>query len=290
MIALQQLITVADDFGLSLAVNAAVEQAARHGTLTSASLMVAAPAAGDAVQRAHALPSLHVGLHLVVIEGTAVLPPKQIPDLVDSAGRFPSSQLGLGVSYFFRPRVRRQLAAEIRAQFAAFAATGLTLDHANAHKHMHLHPTVGRMMIRIGREFGLRAIRVPNEPRVAGGPARTLGDRALNAWCAVLRGQAKRAGLLTNDAIFGLGWTGHMTRPRVQTLLNALPPGLSEIYFHPAAQRDALLRSLMPDYEHVAELDALLSAGIPDGVQLTSYTEALRARRTRGPPEPESVA
>ena len=70
----------------------------------------------------------------------------------------------LGLRFFFRPRVTAQLAAEIRAQFAAFAATGLPLDHVNAHKHLHLHPTVGRMMIDIGREYGLRAVRVPAEP------------------------------------------------------------------------------------------------------------------------------
>ena len=52
-----------------------------------------------------------------------------------------------GMRFFFRPPARRQLAAEIRAQFAAFAATGLTLDHANAHKHFHLHPTIARLLI-----------------------------------------------------------------------------------------------------------------------------------------------
>ena len=109
--------------------------------------MVAGAAAADAVDRARRLPGLRVGLHLVVIEGSAVLAPSAIPDLVDLAGQFPSDQAGLGVRYFFRPQVRRQLRAEIAAQYAAFAKTGLTLDHANAHKHMHLHPTVGRMLL-----------------------------------------------------------------------------------------------------------------------------------------------
>jgi len=271
-----RVITVADDFGLSIGVNEAVEQAAREGILTSASLMVAGPAAADAVRRARALPSLHVGLHLVVIEGKAVLPPASIPDLVDADGRFPSAQVRLGVAYFFRPRVQRQLAAEIRAQFTAFAATGLVLDHANAHKHMHLHPTVGRLMIDIGRDFGLRAIRLPYEPPIPGGPPRTLGDRALARWCAVLRRQARQAGLLTNDALFGLGWTGHMTNARVQHLLDTLPEGLNELYFHPAARRDPLLHALMPGYEHEAEFAALLQARVPDGVELTTYGVAAR--------------
>jgi len=143
----KRLIVTADDFGLSEAVNEAVERGHRDGILIAASLMVAGPAAADAVRRAKAMPSLRVGLHLVVIEGPAVLPPAAIPALVDASGQFPADQFRLGVDYFFRPRIRRQLAAEIGAQFEAFAATGLTLDHANAHKHMHLHPTVGRLLI-----------------------------------------------------------------------------------------------------------------------------------------------
>jgi hopanoid biosynthesis associated protein HpnK len=269
----KRVITVADDFGLSLAVNEAVERAASSGILTTASLMVAGPAAADAVARARRIAGLRVGLHLVVIEGVPVLPAAEIPDLVDAQGKFPADQLRLGINYFFRPHVRRQLAAEIRAQFAAFRATGLILDHANAHKHMHLHPTVGRMMMQIGREFGLRAVRVPYEPRVAGGPADTLGSRAMRHWCAILRGQARRAGLLTNDWIFGLGWTGHMTPDRTQSLLENLPPGLTEIYFHPATGRDATLRRLMPEYEHEAEFAALMQTQPPPDLRLTSYSD-----------------
>ena len=259
---MKRVILTADDFGLTEQVNEAVELAHRQGALTHASLMVAGPAAADAVRRARALPGLRVGLHLVVIEGPAVLPPAEIPDLVDAAGQFPSDQLRLGFAYFCRPRVRRQLTAEIRAQFAAFAATGLTLDHANAHKHMHLHPTVGRLLIEIGREFGLPAIRVPAEPPAvlaACGTRVGLGYRALYHWTGLLRRQARAAGLATNDHCFGLAWSGHMTTERVQRLLAVLPDGVSEIYFHPAMGRDATLQRLMPDYEHAAELAALLA-------------------------------
>jgi hopanoid biosynthesis associated protein HpnK len=267
------LITVADDFGLSPLVNAAVEQAARGGILRCASLMVGAPAAADAVRRAHALgDALRVGLHLVVIEGPAVLPPADIAALVDAEGSFPSDQVAMGFRYAFSPRVRRQLAVEIRAQFAAFAATGLKLDHANAHKHMHLHPVVGRLMLDIGREFGLRAIRVPAEPATPG-VTRGLGDRALHAWTRVLRQQARRAGILTNDAIIGLGATGHMTPPRVQSLVDRLPPGVTELYVHPATGQDDILRQHMPTYEHAAEFQALMTTRVPADVRLASYAD-----------------
>jgi hopanoid biosynthesis associated protein HpnK len=262
---MQRVVFSADDFGLTPAVNEAVERAHRDGILDQASLMVAGPAAKDAVRRARALPSLRVGLHLVVIEGPAVSQPTEIPDLVDAAGQFPSDQARLGFRYFFRPSVRRQLAHEIRAQFAAFAATGLTLDHANAHKHMHLHPIVGKLLIEIGREFGLYSIRIPAEPPATlalNGTSAGIGDRALYAWSRLLRHQAQAAGMITNDHCFGLAWSGHMTRERVHRLLQNLPDGASEIYFHPATERDELLVRLMPHYEHEAEFATLLDRGL----------------------------
>jgi hopanoid biosynthesis associated protein HpnK len=243
-------------------VNEAVEQACRNGLLTTASLMVAGPAAADAVRRARGLPQLRVGLHLVVIEGPAVGP---APGLLEADGQFPSDQLGPAVRYFFQPRARRALAAEIRAQFAAFAATGLRLDHANAHKHMHLHPTVGRLMLEAGAEHGLPAIRIPAEPpatMLGCGTAQRPGDRLLYAGTRVLRAQARRAGVRTNDHAFGIAWSGHMTADRIIKLAEQLPFGVSEIYFHPASHQDARVARLMPDYEHEAELAALVDPAV----------------------------
>jgi chitin disaccharide deacetylase len=223
------------------------------------------------------MPGLHVGLHLVVIEGPAVLASPIAPER-----RFASDQLRLGVDYFFRPRARRGLRAEIAAQYAAFAATGLRLDHANAHKHMHLHPTVGGLMIEEGLRHGLTAIRIPSEPpdvlRQWNGPP-TVGARALFQWSRLLRRQARRAGLVMNDHVFGLAWSGHMTAGRVVPLLKHLPPGLSELYFHPATEADATIRALMPDYEHAAELAALVDPAVKaalakSGLRQTTYDEA----------------
>jgi hopanoid biosynthesis associated protein HpnK len=217
---------------------------------------------------------LRVGLHLVVVEGPACLDAEAIPTLVNADGMFPSDQIAMGFRYALSRAVRRQLAAEIRAQFEAFAATGLPLDHANAHKHMHLHPVVGHLMLSIGRAFGLRAVRVPAEPKMAG-QARRFGDRALYAWSGLLRRQATRAGMLTNDAMFGLGASGHMTPSLVQRLVDRLPDGLTELYFHPATAQDDILRRHMPAYEHVAEFEALLKTRVPPDVRLTSYSDLI---------------
>lgn len=267
---MKRVIVSADDFGLSEEANEAIEIAHRDGLLSTASLMVAGPAAEDAIARARRLPGLNVGLHLVVIEGPTVLPPSEIPLLVNAEGQFPSDQLALGIRYFFRPDVRLQLAAEIEAQFTEFARTGLRLDHANAHKHMHLHPTVGRYLIESGLRYGLQAVRVPLEPPepliAAGTYNDSVGSAALRRWTGLLRHQARKAGLRTNDWCFGIAWSGHMTADRVAALAAHLPEGLSEIYFHPATAKNALLERLMPTYDHQGELAALCSPGFRAGL------------------------
>jgi hypothetical protein len=85
-----------------------------------------------------------------------------------------------------------------------------------------------------------------------------LGGYALHRWTRLLRRRVRAAGMATSDHCFGIVWSGHMTRERVRRLLAELPDGESEVYFHPAVARDAMLRRLMPDYEHEAELAALL--------------------------------
>lgn len=244
----RRLIVNADDFGLDVAVNEAVERAHRDGVLTTASLMVGAPALADAVERARRLPALGVGLHLVLADGPAVSPPERIPDLVDARGRFGDRMARDGVRFFFLPRVRRQLAIEIEAQFAAFAATGLPLDHANAHKHFHLHPTVLGLMLSIGARYGLRAVRIPSEPGTA---------PLLAPWLALMRRRLARAGLLHNDQVYGLAQSGAMDEAAVLAAIAKLPEGLSEIYLHPATHGG--LTPTMHDYRHGDELAALLS-------------------------------
>ena len=53
-----------------------------------------------------------------------------------------------------------------------------------------------------------------------------------------------------------------MTEERVLRLIDALPPGASEIYFHPASQRSEFLARAMPRYRHTEELAALVSPAV----------------------------
>ena len=271
---MRKLIVTGDDFGLAVPVNEAIEAAHRDGILTAASLMVGADAAADAVERAKRLPSLKVGLHLVVVEGRPVLPPESLPDLVNRHGELPGDLVSAGIRFFCKPGIRRQLEAEIRAQFEAFRRTGLVMDHVNAHHHMHLHPTVLSLVLKVGREYGLKAMRLPSEPLR---PLRHASPRArghklvsrvfLWPWVALVRGRLKHAGVRFNDFVLGLHDSGRMETDLVLRLLAHLPEGVTEMYFHPATRRCPEIDRTMPDYHHEGELAALLSPAVRAAVK-----------------------
>ena len=272
---MKRLVVTADDFGLSREVNEAVEQAHRDGILTAASLMVSAPAAADAVARARRMPSLRVGLHLVLVEAWPTLPAAQLPDLTDADGLMRRDMERLGLDLALKPAARRQLSAEITAQFEAFRTTGLPLDHVNAHKHFHVHPLIAGAVLAIGPRYGMRAIRVPREPRAVlrlaepGATPRAALDTA--PWAALLAVRARRMSLTIPDRTLGLAWSGAMTPPRVAALLANLPDGLTELYTHPATAGG--FPGEAPGYAYAAERDALVA---PEALAVVAQGQIIR--------------
>jgi len=248
--------------------------------------MVGAPAAAEAVELARRLPTLAVGLHLALVDAEPVLPPSAVPDLVDEHGRFRTNMALSGATMFFLPHVRRQMRAEIRAQFEAFRATGLKLDHVTAHKHFHLHPSILSAVIELAKEFGAPAVRAPLELRSvlaqieAAGPSLPALAHALFA--RIQRSRLKRAGLAAPDQVFGLAWSGAMTETRLQGLIAHLPEGITEIYTHPATS--SRFAGSAPGYRYEDELAALTSPNFRGrvaaaGVASGGFSDAVRFNR-----------
>ncbi len=230
------------------------------------SLIVGGAAAADAVRRAQRMPRLRVGLHLTLVDDRPVLPAQAIPDLVvksgPSAGRLRSDLASLGLAIATRTAVRTQIRSEIRAQFEAYRATGLALDHVNAHRHYHLHPTILSDILAIGADYGARALRTPVEPlsdlrRIE--PTARPSIAILTApWAAAMRMRVRKAGWVSADRVFGLAWSGRMTEHRIAGLIRNLPPGSTEIYTHPATSAD--FDGTAKGYAYADELAALLSS------------------------------
>lgn len=263
-----------DDFGLSHSVNQAIIQAHQRGILTSTSLMVSGDAAQDAIALAQTHPDLAVGLHLVLVCGRSVLPPEQIPHLVDSQGNFPNSAFLAGLRYQFHSAARAELRQEIRAQLIKFQASGLRLSHVDGHLHLHIHPVVLQILVELAPEFDIRFIRLPSEEL---GKTLKLNRQALLTkliWSGVFA-QLRRYGetLLTShgisfaDKVYGLLQTGNITEKYLLGLIPQIESNLIEIYCHPSQVQPGK-----------TELAALLSQQvrqllIANNFELTNYRQ-----------------
>jgi hopanoid biosynthesis associated protein HpnK len=280
----RRLIVTADDFGLSVEVNEAVEQAHREGVLTCAGLMVTGPACEDALRRARRLPDLGVGLHLALYDAPAAhLEPSRIAPDGHTLGM---DSTGTGVALMLSGEVRRAARREIAAQFEAFRRTGLPLGHLDGHWHCHQHPAILAMAIAAGKPLGLRAVRVPYEPygfsrRAAGGslqPGRlghVLGHYPL-AW--EMRRQVRAAGLRCNDAFFGKNDAGAITEPLLARMIAELPEGVTEAGLHPATGHWPMPHNLPADWQPATELAALTSPTLraaiaANGVELCRWAD-----------------
>lgn len=270
---MKNLIVTADDFGISKEVNEAVEAAHKSGILTTTSLMVGEPFAADAIRRARNMPNLGVGLHVALSRARPVSPLSVIPDLVDKDGLLRSGLVGAGFRFFFLPVVRNQLEAEIRAQFEAFAAFGLRLDHVNAHNHLHLHPTVLGLILKIGKDFEMKSIRLPKDKN-AKGP----GAAFLTPWLALMRLRLGKHGIRHNDVLLGLDETGHLDTKTLISLIESLSDQTAELMCHPAsgpwADMDPMAQDFRHDLEFAALIDETTKRAIQDnGVNLIAYRD-----------------
>lgn len=233
---MKHLIITGDDFGRNHRINEAIERAHEAGFLTQASLMVNEPCADEAVRIAQRYPALCVGLHLTLSDGRA----SARSPITDDEGKFGGSPALAGVSYALRlglaqylfcSRLARPIQEEIRAQFDRFGAVGLPPTYWDGHMHLHLHPGLCRLAVPIACEHGFHAMRIVREPR-----------RWFTPWLifeALSRAAIptlQRHKITFTDYTFGLRDTGRMTTEKVRQILERLPEGVSEFYFHPGAE------------------------------------------------------
>ena len=79
-----------DDFGLTTGVNHGIIHGYQHGLLTSTSLMAVGEAAEEAMGLAVSNPGLDVGIHLVLVDESPLLPPQALSTFVSRNGLLPS--------------------------------------------------------------------------------------------------------------------------------------------------------------------------------------------------------
>ena len=217
----KRIVFIADDFGMSPEINAAIVRAHVQGALHGACLMMGQAGTEEAVELARRHPSLQIGWHLHLNDSR--------PMTVD---RWPwdASPARAGLAMAVSPAARNLASREIEAQWRALRDTGLECRFVNTHHHLHWHPFVRRRIVdsisidpafdgwmRWGRPcfFG------------SGSFGYALVERLLQA------PSRRHLGVRMSDTLWGLGRTFAMDADEVEAVLTTLGPGLHEFMFHP---------------------------------------------------------
>jgi hopanoid biosynthesis associated protein HpnK len=276
---LKAVIINGDDFGLSHETNAGILRAHRDGVLSSASLMVGGAAHAEAALIARDNPQLDVGLHVVVCRGRSVLAPERLSGLVNVERAFPGNPVRAGLRYFFDRRLISALRDECRAQVEAHLRLVGYLNHIDGHLNFHAHPVLCDILAGLAAEFKVPCLRLTREPLLTtlrlsrSSPGRKLIESLIfHLLSARMRRVMARHGLRSNDWVFGLHQSGLLTESYLLGLIPRLRAGITEIYFHPAAD----VGQVPPPPGAQREVELLTSARLKEalsagGVHLTTY-------------------
>ena len=110
-----------------------------------------------------------------------------------------------------------------------------------------------------------------------------FGAVLLTPWIGLMKRRLRTARVLYNDHIFGVAASGAMDEEKMLAIVARLPPGITEIYLHPATESGHAIAGSMNKYRHADEFAALLSprvrAAIASvGVSHGGYGDVLRSR------------
>ncbi len=292
MPALPTLFINADDFGLTAGVNRAIGELHAAGALPSATLMACGTAFADAIRVTQEHPTLEVGCHVVLVDGTPLAPAGSVPSLVTKAGILRDS-----LPYFLfdlqRGRIRESdIEAEAIAQIRHLQHAGITVTHVDTHKHTHLFPRVARPLLGAAQACGVSAVRNPFEPAwsarlTRGALVRKLEVTALRSFRAGFQRLTAQYGIATTDGCIGVSATGNLDRETLDTLLANLHMGTWELVCHPGYSDAALdviatrLRSTR-EVERTALLQAIPNAPVKLGSFRNLARHQLRPHESRG--------
>jgi len=276
-----RLIVNADDFGLTSGVNRAIVELHDARVLTSATMMARAAATKEAIEMARTRSSLGTGCHVVLVDGTPVLDPGQLPTLVDpKTGGFPATP-GAFLKRLLTMRIRaREVEAEASAQIAFLQNCGLRLTHVDTHKHVHMFPGVLRPVLRAAHNAGISAVRNPFETlwSLNATPEAPELRRAqvvlLRRLEPTFRRIVAEEGFTTTDGAVGVLATGSLNIASLKTILSAMPEGTFELVSHPGyrdADLDDANTRLLESRE--IERNSLMALRELRGVELISFAQ-----------------
>ncbi len=243
---MRALILNADDFGLTPGINEGIIEAHQKGLLTSATLMANGLAFEKAVYLAQTHPALDLGIHLTLTWGKPLSARSHRGPLVTKRGNFQHSLLRLWI-IASRSQEQKRIKEELQAQIERVLEKGITPSHFDSHKHIHILPPILEILLEIGEEYQIRRCRCPLEASFGKDLRAPIKGRLRAQILAPLARRARKRlyqqGWSTPDSFYGVALTGAWTVQKLEEVLRHLPPGVTEVMFHPG-KVDPLLSQL----------------------------------------------
>jgi hypothetical protein len=248
------IVVVADDLGLRADWDTAIFAAHDFGFVNAVSVVANGPRYEWVLPGLLQRPSLEVGVHLNIYEGTPLSPPAEVPSLGMPAhvGRFLRQWLAGRIA-------AAEVAAEWRRQIRRLLDDGLRPLFLNSHYHLHMFPDLLEVTADLASEFAIHHVRITDEPPWRA-PRPTLGVQTLPLWLLARRARPRLAarGLASPLEVRGLAASAALGLREWRAILAEPGSAPLEIVCHPgqsADQKEAL--------ESPALLDELRLRAVP---------------------------
>lgn len=224
---------IADDLGLDSAVNEGIFFAFKNKLINGASLMANGEGFDDAIQRLKDLPSINVGIHLVLVEERPLTPIK-----------LPKNHKIFFIKYILGLISLKAIEKELEAQIQKILGVGIKPQFINSHQHLHLLPGIMDITISLAKKYGIDYIRIVNEPiQTRGSLFRKAQLIFLNFLSWIAKKKIIKAVLKTNDFFVGFINAGNLKSEDIIyafDLQKKFPDKTIELGCHPGFENEGL--------------------------------------------------
>lgn len=281
----KSLLITADDFGIGLETSRGILHLAERGVVTSTVLLANSPFAAESVQlwERYRRP-VELGWHPCLTLDAPLLPPQDVPSLVDARGQF--WPLGSFLKRLIRGQIREtEVLAELTAQFEYYVQLTQQLPvNINGHHHIHIFPVVARPLAYLVSEHRFTPfVRRVVEPwrtwvRVPGARVKRALLNRVGRWAARRQtewgwpGTAWTVGVTdppyVHDEQFFTRWIAHATGASVELTCH---PGYLDVSL---VGRDGTLSDGQL-HRRQAEFDRLSDPQLLDRIKAAEWTLAM---------------
>jgi len=287
---MRYLIINADDYGVCIETNKAIEHIFNEGTLSSTTIMTPCSSAEDGIKRAKENPKIKIGLHITTnAEWTdaygswkPLAPSEKTSSLTDESGYFFPT-----VQEFAAQAKAEEVAVELEAQYQYLVTRGIQPIHADSHMGS-MYGLNGISFMKETLEFCAKynlPFRFPKQIENVKVLMRveTLPDPLVQAHEQVIA-YANALGVKLIDHLFSclLDYsvlTSYETvRDEYFRIISQLPEGFNEIFLHPSNEHSPRGKNNPKWPSRVWEYQLLLDDALKlhlekEGIKLISYAD-----------------